>query len=47
MVPSAMEPNIMERWEMDLSPGMVTSPFNPLVGAIVLTLINDIPEFLQ
>ena len=24
--PLAMEPNIMPRWEMDLSPGTVTSP---------------------
>ena len=26
VVPLAIEPNMMERWEMDLSPGIVTSP---------------------
>ena len=27
VVPSAMAPNMMPRWEMDLSPGTVSSPF--------------------
>ncbi len=30
VVPSAIAPNMMERWEIDLSPGIVTSPFKPL-----------------
>ena len=28
VVPFASEPNITARWEMDLSPGMVTSPLS-------------------
>ena len=47
VVPSAMEPNMMLRWEMDLSPGTVISPFKCLLGQIVLTLIDNVPEFLQ
>ena len=31
VVPSASAPNIIERWEMLLSPGTVISPFNALV----------------
>ena len=31
LVPSASAPNIIERWEMLLSPGTVISPFNALV----------------
>ena len=31
VVPLAMEPNMMLRWEMDLSPGTVTSPFKPVM----------------
>jgi len=26
VVPSANEPNMIERWEIDLSPGVITSP---------------------
>ena len=32
---------------MDLSPGIVTSPFKPFTGQIVLTFIYNIPEFLS
>ncbi|CJB69106.1 Uncharacterised protein [Streptococcus pneumoniae] len=36
--PSAIEPNITARCEMDLSPGIVILPFNPLLtGCIVLS----------
>ena len=31
VVPSAIEPNITQRWETDLSPGTVIFPFNPLI----------------
>ena len=45
--PWAIAPSMMLRWEIDLSPGTVISPFKFFALAIVLTLINDIPEFLQ
>ena len=47
VVPWAIAPSMMLRWEIDLSPGTVISPFKFFALAIVLTLINDIPEFLQ
>ncbi len=44
VVPFAIEPNIMQRWEMDLSPGIVTFPFNPVIlhNSIILFLISAI-----
>ena len=36
VVPLASAPNITERWEMDLSPGMITLPFNPVDGAVIV-----------
>ena len=47
VVPLAMEPSITARWEIDLSPGICTSPFNAPIALISLTLIYYIPEFLQ
>ena len=31
VIPSASDPSMIERWEMDLSPGIVRVPFNPVL----------------
>ena len=33
VVPFAIDPNMMHRWEIDLSPGTETVPFNPWIPA--------------
>ena len=43
VVPSASEPNITVRWEMDLSPGMVTSPCNFCARVNFINVLLTVP----
>jgi len=42
VVPLAIDPNMMERWEMDLSPGTEISPRTVFAGCTVRLCTNDL-----
>ena len=44
--PSARDPNIIERCEMDLSPGMVKVPFSPRLGSMRCFMVVSLPKNL-
>ena len=40
VVPFAREPNIMALWEMDLSPGISSSPLNGYMVSLVILFLQ-------